>query len=104
MVTPDRYELWGLSEDRQATVPVMVLQSARIYLTPTVVVCPLRPYGPAAIVDGLTPVIELDGARQLVLTYLMTAIDRRHLRERLAPTGSWDWDVSRAMDRLLQGI
>lgn len=107
-MTPKRFEIWRLHPDRgqapKASGPlVLVLQSERVGHLKSIIVAPMNDTDLDAAVPQLTPLIDVDGKRFVLLTPFLSAIDRSDLAERIGDAGPYDYEITRALDRLFHG-
>lgn len=70
----------------------------------TRIVAPLMPRDLAAVITGLNPVVEIQGAEFVILMQELAAVPVRELQSRAGTLGHYQDDIKRAMDLLFFGL
>ena len=99
-----RFEVWKLASVGQAEQLVIVLQSERVDQIRSIIVAPLEPFRTNLVIERLTPHIAVLGNPYVVLTTLLSAVDRRELVEKVDHAGQFDYEIMAALNRLFTGI
>ncbi|GIU67457.1 CcdB family protein [Candidatus Phycosocius spiralis] len=99
-----RFEIWKLAAVDQIEQLVVVLQSERVDQIRSIIVAPLRPAQANLEIEKLMPQIAVLGKPYVVLTPLLSAVDRRELVEKIDHAGAFDYEIMAALDRLFTGL
>ena len=83
---------------------VVDLQTDLIGIEASRVVAPLREAGRYTAFPGLTPDVEVDGARWIVRIQEIAAVPGRELRDRVGSLAAHRDALKRALDILIDGI
>lgn len=90
---------------RLRTGPLVVdLQTDLIGIDASRIVAPLREAGRYAAFPGLTPEVEIDGARWIVRVQELAAVPGGELRHRVGTLADHRDALKRALDILIDGV
>ena len=85
-------------------VHVVDLQTDLLSGLATRIVAPLRARAETAVITGLTPVVQVEGAEFVVLMQEMAAVPTRELQRRIGSLGAYQDSIKRALDIVFFGL